>query len=97
MASISKVGLVLVLMIIIVVSSSLHTVVTADARSPHNRVRKLATNCNSPRQGEIAGCGTGGGSGGSSRPRTSGRTPGASRCKKGCCGQNKLGECICCK
>ncbi|KAI3735943.1 hypothetical protein L6452_15470 [Arctium lappa] len=94
MASISKQGLALALIIVIVITSSSHTVTTADARSPYNRVRKLATDCNSPKQGEIAGCG---GGGGSSKPRPSGPTPGASRCKKGCCGKNKLGDCICCK
>ncbi|KVH87432.1 uncharacterized protein LOC112503632 [Cynara cardunculus var. scolymus] len=101
MASISKPGLALALIVIIVVSSSSYTVTTVDARSPYNRVRKLATDCDSPIQGEIPGCGGGGGSGGSSRPRPrprpSGPTPGASRCRKGCCGRNKLGDCVCCE
>ncbi|KAJ9550484.1 hypothetical protein OSB04_014529 [Centaurea solstitialis] len=99
MASITKVGLALVLMIVIVVSSSPHTIVAADGRTPSNRARKLATDCNSPIQRDIPGCGGEGGSGGgSSRPSPSGPIPGASRCRNGCCGRNKNkhGECICC-
>nr|GEX22204.1 hypothetical protein [Tanacetum cinerariifolium] len=74
MASILKRGgIALLLIFLIVVSPSFETLKVAEARRPFNRVRQLATNCNSPRQGEIAGCGVGKGSGGSSRP--SGPTP----------------------
>ncbi|KAD2804539.1 hypothetical protein E3N88_37916 [Mikania micrantha] len=88
-------GLALALIILVVISSSFRTISVADARSPYNRVRQLA-DCNSPIQGEVAGCGGGGGTGGSPRPRPRPRSS-SSRCKKGCCGKNKLGECICCK
>ncbi|KAJ9550481.1 hypothetical protein OSB04_014526 [Centaurea solstitialis] len=97
MASISKPSLALALMIIIVLSSSSHTITTADARSPYNHVRILATNCDPIRQVETPGCGGGGGSGNGGSSRPSGPAPGASRCRKGCCGKNKLGDCICCK
>ncbi|PWA48058.1 hypothetical protein CTI12_AA492670 [Artemisia annua] len=74
MASILKRGgLALFLILLIVVSSSFETLKVAEARRPFNRVRQLATNCDSPRQGEIAGCGGGKGRDGSSRP--SGPTP----------------------
>ncbi|KAI3778561.1 hypothetical protein L2E82_07939 [Cichorium intybus] len=97
MASILKGGgLVFALIILIVISSSSHTI--AATRSPYNRVRVLATDCNSPKQGDMAGCG--GGSGGSPKPKpkpkSCGSAPGSSRCKKGCCGQNKFGDVICC-
>ncbi|PWA75451.1 hypothetical protein CTI12_AA243710 [Artemisia annua] len=95
MASILKgCAVALALIFLIVVSSSFEAVTMAEARIPYKQARQLATDCNSPRQGEIAGCGGGKGSGGSSRP--SGPTPGSSRCRKGCCSTNKLGECVCC-
>ncbi|KAK1416410.1 hypothetical protein QVD17_32201 [Tagetes erecta] len=95
MASILKrQGLALTLITLIVISSSFRTISVAEARSPYNRVRQLATDCNSPKQGDVAGCGRGG----SSKPgKPSGPAPGSSRCRKGCCGKNKFGECICCK
>ncbi|CAH1431067.1 unnamed protein product [Lactuca virosa] len=87
-------GLFLVLIILIFISSSSHTIATA--RSPYNRARQLATDCNSPKQGDIVGCG--GGSGGSAKPKRKpcGSAPGSSRCKKGCCGKTKFGDTICC-
>ncbi|KAF5771567.1 hypothetical protein HanXRQr2_Chr13g0566461 [Helianthus annuus] len=86
------------LIILIVAIATFHTISMVDARTPYNHARQLATDCNSPKQGEVAGCGGGGGSNGSSRPgRPSGPAPGSSRCRKGCCGKNKLGQCICCK
>ncbi|KAK9063881.1 hypothetical protein SSX86_017753 [Deinandra increscens subsp. villosa] len=101
MASIIKGGrLALALIVLIAISSTFRTISVAEARSPYNRVRQLATDCNSAKQGDIAGCGGGGGGGGggSSRPgRPSGSTPGSSRCRKGCCKKNKFGECsVCC-
>ncbi|KAI7732875.1 hypothetical protein M8C21_015353 [Ambrosia artemisiifolia] len=97
MASVVKQGLALALIMLIVITSSFENISVVDARSPYIRARHLATDCNSPKQGDVAGCGGGGGSGGSSRPGgPSGPAPGSSRCRKGCCGTNKMGKCICC-
>ncbi|KAL4575511.1 hypothetical protein LXL04_022357 [Taraxacum kok-saghyz] len=89
-------GFLLVLIILILTSSSSQTI--AAARPPYNRARQLATNCNSPKQGDVVGCG--GGNGGSTKPKPKpqkcGSAPGSSRCKKGCCGKSKFGEVICC-
>ncbi|KAJ0866184.1 hypothetical protein HanRHA438_Chr12g0548811 [Helianthus annuus] len=58
MASIlNRGGLALALITLIIVGSSFRTISVADARRPYNHVRILASDCNSPRQGEVAGYG----------------------------------------
>ncbi|KAM0019657.1 hypothetical protein Hdeb2414_s0025g00658351 [Helianthus debilis subsp. tardiflorus] len=58
MASIlNRGGLALALITLIIVGSSFRTISVADARRPYNRVRILASDCNSPRQGKVAGYG----------------------------------------
>ncbi|PWA98046.1 hypothetical protein CTI12_AA023840 [Artemisia annua] len=96
MASIlNRGGLAFALIVLIVVSSSIKTTTVADARNPHSLARQLARDCDHPGQSDIPGCP---GSGGSSRSgRPSGPAPGSSKCPKGCCGNNKWGDCICCK
>ncbi|KAI3778564.1 hypothetical protein L2E82_07942 [Cichorium intybus] len=100
MASILKGGrlALITLIILIVISSSSHTITTATARTPYSHVRQLARNCNGPIQGDGPGCGSGGGSGGSAsvKPKPCRSAPGSSLCKKGCCGFTKMGKAKCC-
>ncbi|KAI3778562.1 hypothetical protein L2E82_07940 [Cichorium intybus] len=100
MSSILKGGrlALITLIILIVISLSSHTITTATARTPYTHARQLATNCDVPIQGDIPGCGSGGGSGGSApvKPRPCRSAPGSSLCKKGCCGFTKMGNAICC-
>ncbi|KAL4592342.1 hypothetical protein LXL04_005333 [Taraxacum kok-saghyz] len=88
MASIIRLGgrLFLALFILIIIT-------TANARNPYNHVRQLATDCNSPIQSDIPGCG---GGGGGSKPEPCGSARGLGRCKNGCCGVNTMGYAICC-